>query len=224
VELGPYLLGQNDTQENGIYAGDARELAEAIPDESVDLIFTDPVYQNIDDYEWLAETAARILKPDRPCIAWTSKVQQYECKPLMEQHLSYMTTLFYTVMAKQTKPAFQIGIMSWTTPALAFTKGQYKCNPFLVDTLISSAKPQSGFKWQKNTPVAIKWLEAFNKHKGIVVDFFTGSGSIPAACKILSMPYLAFEIVSSRCDEARERVRSTMIPFFYPEPEQLELL
>ena len=66
--LGPYLLGPNDVNQ-GIYTGDARELARAIPDESVDLIFTDPVYQNIDDYRWLAETAARVLKPDSACLA-----------------------------------------------------------------------------------------------------------------------------------------------------------
>jgi hypothetical protein len=53
--LGPYLLGPNDTDENGIYCGDARELAKAIPDESVDLIFTDPIYDRIDDYRWLRE-------------------------------------------------------------------------------------------------------------------------------------------------------------------------
>ena len=53
--LGPYLLGPND-ENQGIYTGDARELAEAIPDESVDLIFTDPVYDRIDDYRWLAES------------------------------------------------------------------------------------------------------------------------------------------------------------------------
>lgn len=57
-QLGPYLLGPNDTPENGIYTGDARELAKAIPDESVDLIFTDPVYDRIEDYRWLAETGA----------------------------------------------------------------------------------------------------------------------------------------------------------------------
>jgi len=53
---------------NQIVTGDARVLAERIPDESIDLIFTDPVYQNIDDYRWLAETAARVLKLDRACL------------------------------------------------------------------------------------------------------------------------------------------------------------
>ena len=45
--IGPYELDR-------IITGDARELAKAIPDESVDLIFTDPVYDRIDDYRWLA--------------------------------------------------------------------------------------------------------------------------------------------------------------------------
>lgn len=39
-----YLLGPNDSAENGIYLGDARVLADGIPDRSIDLILTDPVY------------------------------------------------------------------------------------------------------------------------------------------------------------------------------------
>src|SRR5690242_14573517 len=55
---------------NAIMTGDARLLAERLPDESVDLIFTDTVYDRIDDYRWLAETAARVLKPDSACLAF----------------------------------------------------------------------------------------------------------------------------------------------------------
>ncbi len=55
---------------NKITTGDARELTKLIPDESIDLIFTDPVYDRIEDYEWLAKEAYRILKPDRACLVW----------------------------------------------------------------------------------------------------------------------------------------------------------
>jgi DNA modification methylase len=67
TQLGPYDL---DT----ILTGDARELIKAIPDESVDLIFTDPVYQNVNDYRWLAEAAARILKTGGNLIAESGTV------------------------------------------------------------------------------------------------------------------------------------------------------
>ena len=30
------------------------------------------MYQNIDDYRWLAETAARVLKPSGACLVWSN--------------------------------------------------------------------------------------------------------------------------------------------------------
>lgn len=51
MQLGSYLLGPNDTEENGIYVGDARELSLGIPDESIDLTVTSPPYDNLRDYE-----------------------------------------------------------------------------------------------------------------------------------------------------------------------------
>ena len=53
---GDYVLDQ-------IVTGDARQLCEGIPDESVDLCLTDPIYQNLADYEWLGQFAARVLRP-----------------------------------------------------------------------------------------------------------------------------------------------------------------
>src|SRR3989304_4575807 len=64
-KLGPYAL-------NSIITGDARILAEAIPEKSIDLIFCDPLYDRIDDYRWLAEIAKRLLKPDGNCLAFTN--------------------------------------------------------------------------------------------------------------------------------------------------------
>ena len=87
--LGPYLLGPNDTDKNGIYTGDARELARRIPDESVDLIFTDPVYDRIDDYRWLAETAARILKPGGSVMALCAHEYLDQVMKVMDASLKY---------------------------------------------------------------------------------------------------------------------------------------
>src|SRR5205814_2191015 len=50
---------------NTITTGDAQLLSTHIPDNSIDLIFTDPPYDrdSLSLYEWLAEFAARALKP-----------------------------------------------------------------------------------------------------------------------------------------------------------------
>jgi len=47
--IGPYLPGPNDA-ENGIYVGDALALMRGLPDESIDLIVTDPPYNAGIDY------------------------------------------------------------------------------------------------------------------------------------------------------------------------------
>ena len=74
-----------------IHVGDARELSQSIGAETVDLIFTDPVYANVEDYWWLAKTAVRVLKPGGACLAWCSKPQEAACREaenvLMNQSL-----------------------------------------------------------------------------------------------------------------------------------------
>ena len=77
-KIGPYLLGPNDTPENGIYTGDARELTKAIPDESADSTLIDPPFgigfKYANDYNdsrsdyvndwlsWLPSQSNRIIK------------------------------------------------------------------------------------------------------------------------------------------------------------------
>lgn len=195
----------------GVYQGNARELAEAIPDESVDLIFTDPVYQNIDDYKWLAETAARVLKPDRACLAWYGGPKLHEVGRMMSEIMVYTWTLNYVVIAKPNK-LIGYNIFTWTTQCLWFRKGKGFPKDRIPDTYVSTASPSGSFKWNKNVGVITKWVGAFTKPGNIVFDPFTGGGTVPAVCKILGRKWLAFEIEPDTATRARERVCLTQPP------------
>ena len=220
--LGPYLLGPNDTPENGIYVGDCRDLAKAIPDESVDLIFTDPIYSRIDDYHWLAETGARVLREDRACLAWCGKPLAAQCQLAMEDGgLGYVYTLDYVVPAKQFR-LFYYHLFLWTTPCLWMQKGRALPTRWIPDTVISQMPPTGQFKWNKNTGVIANWLDAFCE-SGVVFDPFTGGGTVPAVCKMLGRRYLAFEIDPDTAEMARERVRNTQPPLPGLVCKQLEL-
>lgn len=120
-KLGPYDL-------NTIVTGDARELAEAIPDNSVDLIFTDPVYDKIDDYRWLAETASRVLKPDRACLVWCAHPVSAQVEYIFKEYLKPIYQLSYTVPAKPYR-LNNYHIFLWTTPCLWFNKGEFAPSP-----------------------------------------------------------------------------------------------
>lgn len=62
--------------------------------------------------------------------------------------------------------------------------------------------------------------DAFCPPAGVVLDPFTGGGTVPAVCKMLGRKYLAFEIMPEVAELARERVRNAQPPLFTLEPEQ----
>ena len=214
LTLGPYPLGPND-ESQGIYTGDARELAKAIPDESVDLIFTDPIYQNIDDYRWLAETAARVLKPDSAClvlcgIGWLRATLQ-----ALDTFLGYRWQFAFMQFGSPTlksKRFFHKGFNKWHT-CLWYEKGISCPIEHITDTIISTHPGTSNnHRWMKAPHSYLHWLQRFTIHGAIVIDPFTGGGTVPAVCKILGRSWLAFEIDPDIAESARQRVAQTQPP------------
>lgn len=214
---------------NHIVTGDARRLAEHIPDESIDMIFTDPVYENLDDYCWLAETAARILKPGRACLVWCSSVTQYAVQPLMRQYLNFVLPLTYTKVAKAYQ-MFGYKTFLWSTPCLWFQKGSHD-HAWLIDTVVdhcnaivsTTAPPTNTYKWHKNPEAYIRWLTAFTRPGDVVYDPFTGSGSLPVECKRLRRNFVASELMPDVAELARQRVAAALVPDIRFDPEQSEL-
>lgn len=214
MNLGPYPLGPNDTPENGIYTGDATLLAETIPDNSIDLIFTDPVYQRIADYHWLAKIAARILKPDAVCLVWSNgKWHRTNTNWLEKAGLIYRWD-FGCVIA--TGPAPMNGKIIAKTNRLIWLDitGNSRMLDYLADGYWSGSLPQlyREWHWTKNPKFIGQAIKAFTPHESIVFDPFTGGGTVPTVCKILGYQYLAFEIEPGIAQLARERVRQTQPP------------
>ena len=232
VKLGPYELGPTDDEHQGIYTGDARELAQAIPDESVDLIFTDPVYDRTDDYRWLAETAARVLKPGGALWVCFGIGYQPETMAALSVLCYRWTFVVYKPNAPSTRGAYRV-FSKWWGIYWYDKNGMSQPAKHLPDVLASngasSVRWADTFKanphvWVKNPEPIISWIHAFSGDDAIVVDFFTGGGTVPAVCKMLGRHWLAFEIDAATADTARERVRNTQPPLFVPEPQQLELV
>lgn len=212
---------------NQIVTGDAREIAARIPDESVDFIFTDPVYENIDDYRWLAQTAARVLRPGGACLAWCGNSKQYEVQPVMSEYIKFVMPLTYTKIAKAYR-AFFYKTFLWTTPCLWFHKGAHD-HLWLIDTVVdhcnaivsTATPPTNTYKWHKNPEAYITWLKAFSKPGDVVYDPFTGSGSCPIECKRLGRNFIASELKPDIAEMARNRLAQVQVidPVFLEEQE-----
>jgi len=222
MKLGPYELDQ-------IYTGDARLLAPPIPDESIDLIFTDPVYQNIDDYRWLAETANRVLKPNSAAfifcgIEWLPQT----CQALLDGGLTFRWQFSFTPI-QAGGSSFWSGMMRrcWIS-GLWFEKGISHLYARIFDSMaIPAGNSQSDkgnlHQWEKGQKWMMFVLSAFSRPSMFVFDPFCGGGTVPAVCKMLGRRYLAFEIDPAVAERARLRVLETQPPLFIPEPEQLTL-
>lgn len=205
---------------NQIITGDARELAREITDESISLVFTDPVYENLDDYKWLAETAMRVLKPGGVLLAWVStRKAAYSQIAMEESGLTYQYTLNYAIPGKP-GALHLYGLYPTTTPCLLFAKGRAKASPYITDILISGDQPDNNFRWSKNLKVLNRWMTSFSKPGDIIFDPFSGSGSIPAVAKMTGRNYIGFEINVTRSQEARQRLETTLYPLFVLESEE----
>ena len=208
---------------NQIVTGDARELAKRIPDESIDLIFTDPVYDRIEDYEWLAILAARILKSDSACLMWQG--QQWLENTYLALSASPLTYRWQLGWYASNNMQMVGKIGRKLAPLLWYERGHsnpWRCCREIVDSPIPSGdRPH---KWAKRPDAVAHYLEKFAQVGGIIFDPFTGGGTVPAVCKQLGRNYIAFEIDPATAELARERVRNTQPPLFVMEPEQLEFL
>jgi len=218
-------LGPNETENNGIYTGDAKELALAIPDESVDLIFCDPIYDRIEDYRWLAETASRVLVQDAACLVWCGIGYLPDAiQALQEGGLSFKWQMVAGRPRGFPSRYCMNRVFSNWQSLLWFENG--KSWPVLtISDLVFSNNPGSMMyheSWAKNINPFIHWLSRF-LDSGVVLDPFTGGGTVPAVCKMLGRRYLAFEIDPDVAQRARDRVRNTQPPLFVPEPEQAAL-
>lgn len=216
--IGPYEL-------NTIVTGDARVLAESIPSESVDLIFTDPVYQNIDDYEWLARTAARVLKPDRACLVWCGTRTLFESQRVMELSLEYGWLVIWYQANSRSFIKSDLGHHHYA-PLLWMKKGNNMPNGRYRDHLATTWNNEDfNHNWSKHPKVISYYINAFTRPGDVVADFFCGGGTVPAVAKMLGVNYWACEIDPGTATRARERVLLTQAPLFVmPELEQLELL
>lgn len=215
--LGPYDLNQ-------IYTGDARELAQAIPDESCTLAFADPPYWVGFDYgngrndknmgyiepAWLVNELRRIAQ----LVMITPGIKSMYRYPEPD-----WVGIWY-------KPAAMgcngFGGANHWEPILMYGRRFLNCDVFRAT--IEGANSNGNFhncpKPERLMSQIIEWSTNIND---IVLDIVCGSGTTLAMAKVLGRRWIGFEIDPATADLARRRVEMTQPPPFVMQPEQVEM-
>lgn len=199
-----------DDLKNTVVTGNAYDVAERIPDRSVQMVFTDAVYQDLAQYRWLAKEAMRICEDVAPALIWCSKPKADKVKAIfVSAGWEYVYDLDYVVIAK-TGRMRQYNLFCWTTPCLWLQKGKTRPWRWIPDTYVDQAgNVSSKHKWNKSLPVILEWLDAFSRPGWTVWDPFAGSGTVGVAATMLGRNFLASELVEEIAADARERIAAT---------------
>jgi len=198
-----------------LLTGNAIELAKDLPDESVDILCTDPPYMLGDAwlYAWLSMEAGRLLKPGGYLLCLMSSIAT-------DIHLHALRLCpelrFYASLSIGKAPG---GVTIWNRniiaahqPVALFSKGDPIKPAQRVFNFIRSTGGQKAkvwHKWGQDISPFLVWLEAFCPEGGLVLDPFAGGGTTLVAAKILGREWLGFEIDPQAADRARLRLSET---------------
>ena len=229
MKLGTYELGPGGKNE-GIYTGDARELAQAIPDESVDLVLTDPPFgigfkyasgyqddpkEYPDLVRWIVAESNRVIKPGGLCFVYVAQLRLRNVWPLFPEDSRIFAACKNFVQMRPTAVQYSYDpVIFWQKPGDEVS-GHTGRDWHIGNTSPSAFQGMNRAKFHScprplNTILYL--IEHHSALGSIVHDPFLGSGTTTVAAKMLGRRYLAFEIMPDVAKLARDRVRQTQPP------------
>lgn len=201
---------------NAVVTGDSRELAKRIPDNSVSVCFCDPVYERIEDYEWLARECERVLVPGGNLVAQCGNLRRYESEVAMRRSNLAYVDLLAEVYPYALCPLYPRRIQVGWKPYLWFSKGprlgEWVMNRVNVGGKSYAETSKAIHPWGDSEQFAGGLLEKLCPPGAVIWDPFTGSGTVPVVAKRLGLAFIAFEIVPEAAERARQRVAGTLRP------------
>jgi hypothetical protein len=166
----------------GVRDGDFREVLEDVPDGTVDLILTDPPYAREHVGLWgdLGRFAARKLREGGSLVAYSGQAMLPEVFDLLRPHLR-----FWWVIALIHKHGGQQLPGKWVIaewkPIVWFVKGGREGRKYLSDTLSGCKPRKEEHEWAQGELEAVHLIEQLTEEGALVVDPFSGSGTVALA-------------------------------------------
>lgn len=205
---------------NRIIMGDALKLIKMIPNETIDIVLTDPPYglnkegiygdENLTSFYQILPECYRVLKKNSWFIVFFStKFLPYVFK--YNPFSYFWQIIFYSPRAGVRSP---IGITKYMS-ILVFKKGNPKLiqpNKDLFEHIRGTKmiEPDEGFidhPSPKPKHLIIKLLKMFTKKGDLVLDPFIGSGTTAVAAVISGRQFIGYEIKEKYIKLAEKRVK-----------------
>jgi DNA modification methylase len=211
-------------QTNVIHTGDCRELANLIPDNSVDLVLTDPPFgigfqyssgykddpeTYLDLLRWIIKNSERVVKDGGYVFVFQSM------KRIRETWLLFPETSRLFMAGKNFVQGGTQEVMQSFDPVVFWKpkngqlleKFDFRRDWHIGNTAFTNKKRDNDFhSCPRPLDTIIYMVDSFCPYDGIVLDWFMGSGTTALAAKMTGREYIGFEVMSETAEKARERV------------------
>lgn len=207
-----------------ILTGDARTLIRDIPDESVDMIFTDPPYSKeyLPLYEWLAIAAERVLKPTGFVLVYAGGYHKAQIMGYLDRCLDYFWD-YIELHSHQTSVIYPRRTLARYKSILAYRRKGHNALPVIGNVLgafeMISGNEKRYHPWGQSEKTARYLIECFTRPGDLVLDPFVGGGTTPFVCSRIGRRFVGFEIDPEAAEVARSRIAG-----WRPFPVQLSFL
>lgn len=198
--------------DNCVLVGDMVERGREIPDESVDLIFTDPPYpgEYLYLFDELSSLSARVLRPGGLCLSYSGQIHLPEIYRRLGTRLEY----FWTFAIRHSGGAqriFKAGVNTTWKPILGYAKPPMKVYWDSFIDLVSGGKEKELHEWQQAEQEAAYYIQNLTWEGATVLDPFCGSGTTLVAAKKLGRKYIGIEIDPAHAQNAVRRLNDSQI-------------
>lgn len=168
-----------------------------IPDNSIDLIFTDPPYgqEAIPLYEDLAEFASRKLKDGASLVTYTGQMTLDKVMQVLGEYLDYWWIISIKLGGSHQAVHARKVFVEWK-PLLWFVKKGQKPNiiEYLSDHIDSKPVDKVMHDWEQSVVEADHVIQRLTVENQIVLDPFMGTGTTGKATLNLSRKFIGIEI------------------------------
>jgi 16S rRNA G966 N2-methylase RsmD len=207
-----------------LFRADIREITPAdIPDNSVQLIFTDPQYDkpSLSFYKVLAVLAERILMEGGSLITY---IGQYALPVILDYILKNSTLKYYWELAVlhsgAQMPMYSKHIRVDWKPLLWFYKGDAPTILYDIHDSIKSDIPDKlGHDWAQSTREASYCIQILTYEGQTVVDPFCGSGTTAIAALNLKRNFVGSDINADTLELARANINKYCFKTVKPLPK-----
>lgn len=187
--------------------GDFREVLSDLPDCSVDLILTDPPYDDasVGLYEDIAKLGSRVLRPGGWCLAYLGQGNLLLIMDGMRRYLEYgwqFCCIHTSGDLRYRRLRLRVGFK----PILAFYKPPLNVWWDWFRDVVSGGKEKDLHDWQQAESEASHFIQALCPEGGIVLDPCCGSGTVLAAAKKLKRRFFGCDLDEESVITARARL------------------